>query len=138
MVAYSFKKQFSPRIVAGTKIGTIRAHRKRHAREGEALQLYQGMRTKHCAKIIPDPVCICIVNVGIMVGRDCITNILIGDGLDFAVDPGHHDYFARLDGFDNASDMSTFWRQEHSVGTFEGVWVRWAEIPVPLLVRALT
>lgn len=51
MVAYSFKRQFGPPILAGTKGGTIRNDRKRHARPGEELQLYHGMRTKSCTLI---------------------------------------------------------------------------------------
>ena len=38
MVAYSFKQQFAPAILSGAKCQTIRADRKRHAREGEAVQ----------------------------------------------------------------------------------------------------
>jgi len=51
MVAYSFKAQFREPILAGTKRQTIRADRKRHARLGEALQLYTGMRTRQCKLI---------------------------------------------------------------------------------------
>ena len=57
MVALSFKAQFAPPIVAGIKRQTVRAGRKRPPRAGERLQLYVGMRTKHCRKIIPDPIC---------------------------------------------------------------------------------
>ena len=48
MVAYSFKRRFREPILAGSKQQTIRADRKRHARRGEALQLYTGMRTTQC------------------------------------------------------------------------------------------
>lgn len=58
MVAYSFKAQFVEPIRAGLglptepqirpKRQTIRADRKRHARPGEELQLYRGMRTRQC------------------------------------------------------------------------------------------
>jgi hypothetical protein len=49
VVAYSFRQQFRPPILAGTKRQTIRADRKRHARPGEQLQLYTGMRTRQQA-----------------------------------------------------------------------------------------
>ncbi|MEJ0016825.1 MAG: ASCH domain-containing protein [Acetobacteraceae bacterium] len=49
MVAYSFKRDFAAPILAGIKRQTIRADRRRHARPGEVLQLYTGMRTKHAA-----------------------------------------------------------------------------------------
>jgi hypothetical protein len=49
MVAYSFKPRFEMPIVTLRKTGTIRAHgRRRHARPGERLQLYTGMRTRSC------------------------------------------------------------------------------------------
>lgn len=58
MVAYSFKSGFVPAIRARTKRQTIRLPRPRHARPGEMLQTYCGMRTKSCFRIIPDPRCI--------------------------------------------------------------------------------
>lgn len=62
MVAYSFQAMFCPPIVDRIKRQTIRAlGARRHAREGEDVQLYRGMRTKHCAKIIPDVRCLGIV-----------------------------------------------------------------------------
>lgn len=61
MVAYSFRQRFVAPIQVGLgtiehipgteyapKRQTIRANRKRHARPGEELQLYCGMRTKGC------------------------------------------------------------------------------------------
>ena len=58
MVAYSFNKQFIEPIRLGIKTQTIRAHgKRRHAQMGDALQLYSGMRTAHCVRIIEDTVC---------------------------------------------------------------------------------
>ncbi|MFK5597639.1 hypothetical protein ACFZ8E_11600 [Methylobacterium sp. HMF5984] len=54
MVAYSFKARFAAPILAGTKAQTIpaeRTGRSRHARPGEQLQLFSGMRTKHCLRL---------------------------------------------------------------------------------------
>lgn len=69
MVAYSFKRQFVAPIALGLGIacpngfapaaGVVRPKRhtmrstgkRRHARPGEGLQLYWGMRTKSCLKI---------------------------------------------------------------------------------------
>lgn len=48
MVAYSFHPRFVDAILGGTKRQTIRMHRRRHARPGEEMQLYAGMRTRHC------------------------------------------------------------------------------------------
>lgn len=46
MVAYSFKPSFIADIQAKVKRQTIRLPRKRHARPGEALQLFTGPRMK--------------------------------------------------------------------------------------------
>jgi hypothetical protein len=49
MVAYSFQPMFELPIVLGTKRQTIRAAgKRRHARAGDTLQLYLGMRTPRC------------------------------------------------------------------------------------------
>lgn len=63
-VAYSFQQQFAEPILAGTKGGTIRAQRsgRGHARPGEELQLYTGMRTKHCRLICRKP-CIAVTRI---------------------------------------------------------------------------
>ena len=61
MVAYNFKPQFVPLIETGAKQQTIRSPRKRHTQPGEAMQLYTGMRTKACRKLVtPDPLCISV------------------------------------------------------------------------------
>lgn len=46
MVAYNFQARFAAAIEAGEKAITIRSiGRRRHARNGERLQLYTGQRT---------------------------------------------------------------------------------------------
>lgn len=59
MVAYSFRAHFEAPIRAGTKAQTIRADRARHARAGEELQLYTGMRTQHC-RLIGRAICMAV------------------------------------------------------------------------------
>lgn len=68
MVAYSFKRRFAEPILAGAKRQTIRADRRRHARPGEELQLYTGMRTKSC-RLIARRTCVDIQRV-ILVFRE--------------------------------------------------------------------
>ncbi|MBD2107408.1 hypothetical protein [Nodosilinea sp. FACHB-13] len=49
MVAYNFKPQFAGPVERGEKTQTIRrTGKRRHARPGDTLQLYTGMRTKSC------------------------------------------------------------------------------------------
>lgn len=137
MVAYSFQAQFVAPIVTRTKRQTVRAIRKRNPREGERLQLYVGMRTKACRKIIPDPVCTGWELVRIAV--DPAHPAIIA-----AIRVGAHDLnaveierFARFDGFAAAPSggapytarraMGAFWLQHHGAGMFEGVVIRWED-----------
>ena len=152
MVAYSFKRRFvdpiraglripsaldnQPVIVEGNKFRfnsmscfpkrqTIRADRKRHARPGEELQLYCGMRTKGCFLI------------GRARCRDVLRIIITfsdGSRSCIATDKGAYqgaglDEFARRDGFNNWADMIEFWHREHrddfEAGTFIGILIRW-------------
>ncbi|WP_292672606.1 hypothetical protein [Mesorhizobium sp.] len=67
MVAYSFKTMFGPQVSALMKRQTVRADRKRHARPGEPVQLYQGMRTRNCVKLVdPDPICVRVRPIAIV------------------------------------------------------------------------
>lgn len=141
MVAYSFQARFAECIVSGhpvtgvIKRQTIRANRRRHARPGEALQLYVGMRTKACRKIIPDPVCVAVKPIRIGFQSRTITfddgGILLG---------GACDDFARDDGFLDLEDMAAFWRAQHGAdvdkpyGPFglvgwAGYLIRWETTP---------
>lgn len=59
MVAYSFHPLFGTKIAKLQKRQTCRPDRKRHAKPGENIQLYTGMRTKACRKVLsPDPICV--------------------------------------------------------------------------------
>lgn len=141
MVAYGFKKFFAPQIEDGSKTHTIRGHRRRHAHVGEPVQLFTGLRTRHCVKIIADPVCIDVVPIVIM------SSDLLSAGIAYIeIDgrPLHRDEiepFAISDGFDPArlaglapasligetarETMGRFWRYENPGSRFEGVIIRW-------------
>ena len=130
MVAYSFKSMFAAPIEARVKCQTIRTDRRRHARQGERLQLFVGMRTKLCRKIIPDPVCISVEPITIEVGLIGIGVIEVnGKRLD-AQDAGR---LAVADGFwteagDTAlQNMARFWLDNHGPGLFTGVIIRWGD-----------
>ena len=123
MVAYSFRQIFRSPILAGTKRQTIRSDRKRHARPGEEVQLYTGMRTRQCA-IIGRAVCESVRPVWIGVDDDWID-----DGLAIRVETVDLDRFAQADGFADWSEMRAFWRAEHpGVPVFSGVLIRWGAL----------
>jgi hypothetical protein len=126
MVAYSFQKQFVAPILAGTKTHTVRADRKRHARPGEELQLYSGMRTQHC-KLIMRARCIDVKPIVIVPKRGLGAFVTIGREFP-GITP---DDFARSDGFRCWADLCDFWDKHHpGVDEFSGVIIFWSS-PAP-------
>lgn len=122
MVAYNFQSRFIPAIRSGLKRHTIRAERggrSRHARPGELVQLYQGLRTKS-ARLIAEPVCEEVWPVSLeLAGRVTV-------GIETQRDL---DAFAVADGFRDWDDLAAFWRKQHpGVVVFSGVIIRWMPI----------
>ena len=118
MVAYNFKKQFAPLIKSGTKQQTIRAPRKtRHAIAGEPIQLYTGMRTKACSKLIdPDPTCRAVLPISI-------------DGMEVLIDgvplmDKELEQLAIADGFNSLDELVDFFKDRMP---FEGVLIAWGD-----------
>jgi hypothetical protein len=102
---------------------TIRAvGLRRHARPGETLQLYHGMRTRQCFKI-GEARCVEVAPILIHVdAEDPWLGVQVGDNAGTLAD----DEFARADGFGSVEDMWLFWRQEHpGVRDFKGMLIRW-------------
>lgn len=140
MVAYSFKARFidpirvglgllkacPPDAVPRPKRQTIRAiGKRRHARPGETLQLYSGMRTRSCQKI-GDARCSEVRDIHIAFGtaRDVIR--IYGDTLIQIDDIHDLDRFAADDGFKSWDAMLAFWSDEHpGVRDFHGVIIKW-------------
>lgn len=143
MVAYSFKPFFAPQIEGLTKLQTVRANRKRHARPGEPVQLFTGMRTRSCRKLVdPDPICrevLPIVIVTTSMLEDIIGSISVAG---VPLNRAEIEAFAIADGFgiEHIGDtlfkqtgrrgsarcnMGLFWEAEHGFGRFEGVLVKW-------------
>jgi hypothetical protein len=125
MVAYSFNPRFIEPIRQGIKTQTIRAHGlRRHARPGELLQLYSGMRTAHCRRILPDTPCLTLMQVEITFRKGEIARA-VTDGVPVR----DLDAFALRDGFADAVDMWAFWRDHHPEAMaegFRGVLIEWA------------
>jgi hypothetical protein len=148
LVAYSFNKRFIEpiRVGLGIKVQTlvapapkrqtIRAFgKRRHARPGETLQLYSGMRTKQCQSI---GVARCTGVDGILLKWSEWRSFLTFDLVE--TDPGRWrrvgatkpiedlDLFARGDGFTDFDDMARFWQDNHGPATFEGALILWEPI----------
>lgn len=125
MVAYSFKSRFAVAIREGWKTQTIRKGRARHARPGEMLQLFTGMRTAHCQRICPDVRCTEVMRIVISFDDEGEIERIATDGVPVR----DLDAFAIQDGFIDASDMARFWRSEHGGldgMEFIGVVIEWA------------
>lgn len=141
MVAYSFPKCFIDPILSGRKAQTIRGDRRRHARPGEELQLYSGMRTRSC-RLIGRATCRDIRPFKISVTAVPFHwRVQIGEpaqelywcGLPPEYDgpwaPGEG--FAQADGFRSERHFWIHWRQfcadEPVVDTLFGWLIRWSD-----------
>ena len=119
MVAYNFKQQFVPLIETGAKQQTIRLPRKRHTKPGEAMQLYTGMRTKACRKLVtPDPLCLSVEPLlmhdalGIKLNDRWLTKEALTQ-------------LALADGFASWDECLHFFNTVHGL-PFQGVLIKWA------------
>ncbi len=138
MVAYSFKRRFVSAIKLGLggsvtigpdedpfmrpKRQTIRAvGKRRHARAGETLQLYHGMRSSDCFKI-GEARCTKVSEIRLYIHSEWIeikgeSELRKGKQLDA---------FARDGGFEDWAAMRAF--EEHGskqLGPFVGLLIQW-------------
>jgi hypothetical protein len=121
VVAYSFKKHFADPICAGTKAQTIRSDRARHARPGEQVQLYTGMRTKNC-RLIGRAECVAVNPIRIDFAREVITIGACGK----IAGTTNLNRFAVMDGFEDFLAMRDFWRENHDISKpWEGIIIEW-------------
>lgn len=130
MVALNFMKQFADEVEDGRKCRSIRAPRKngRNPKPGDTLQLYTGMRSPSCRKLM-DAKCVRVREVEIT-GVNILLDgrpLFAGDAPAYAggVDPEQYDGdFARADGFDSFGDMADFFQKTHGL-PFKGLLIEW-------------
>lgn len=118
MVAYNFQKQFADKVASGEKRQTIRANGKRtHAKEGDIIQLYTGLRTKACRKLGE---AVCKGTTEIFIDEHNVTSpcgtrpFILGDD------------FAKRDGFKDKQDMIDWFRKTHGL-PFKGTLIVWEQ-----------
>lgn len=131
MVAYSFKPQFEAALRSGDKAQTIRAlGKRRHARPGEMVQVYIGMRTANC-RLLFQSECVEVVPITLdkseptgqfIMGKPLWDVILNGSAL--SIDEIHQ--LALADGFPNRHAFYQFFEDRLP---FEGVLIRWKTPP---------
>ena len=120
MVAYNFQARFVDQIVSGEKRQTIRPiGKRRHAEPGDRLQLYTGMRTKACRKLVePDPVC---VEASVIVLHE--TEVFMPEHM-LETTVSALNGIARADGFKHWQEMCDWFADTHGL-PFEGVLIKW-------------
>jgi hypothetical protein len=122
MVAYNFQDRFADDVASGRKRQTIRANSKRrHARPGETVQLYNGLRRTTC-RLLRLGTCLstfrCRITASdVFLGRERIHNV---------------DDFARADGFADFAAMKEWFAETHGL-PFNGVLIIWEPKPMPPL-----
>jgi hypothetical protein len=126
VVAYSFRKQFALPILDGSKRQTIRSERVRgHAKPGDRVQLYTGMRTRYC-RLLGTAFCASASQITIDFAGQHI-RYQFGRGVT-TVFPGGLDAFANNDGFADWAAMHAFWTKHHpGLEVFDGVLIRWTD-----------
>ncbi len=141
MVAYSFAPAFAPQVSLLDKLQTVRRQRARHARPGEPIQLYCGMRTASCRKLLTvDPVCVRVDDIVIAVTDLIEPKIASIEINGISLHRDEIEEFARADGFaperinglaidlvgkTARENMGLFWRARHGLGFFSGNVIHW-------------
>ena len=118
MVAYSFKAEFAPLVESGKKVHTIRNARKNgHVELGQKVQLYTGLRTKNCRKLVEtDPVCWQVFEIDIYQSQNVYINEIVLNRKEVEV-------LALGDGFDDVQSFFDFF------GEYQPRWlICWAEV----------
>lgn len=109
MVAYSFMRRFADLVESDTKPHTIRDNNRngRHAKDGDDLQLYTGMRTKSCRKL-RDAKCVGVYEIDIQYPH---VRILISVGW-LKLSRGEINQLAIGDGFDSVDDFFDYFKEK--------------------------
>jgi hypothetical protein len=116
----NFKPQFADAVQAGTKLQTIRGHRKdgKRIQRGDTLKLYTGLRTR-ATRLLREAPCELALSIRIDLQYDEV--VIDGTKLDFE----QRRDFARADGFTGWPQMRQWFRDEYQVHEFDGYLVKW-------------
>jgi hypothetical protein len=127
MVAYNFSAQFANDVEVGLKAQTIRREGKRNPPEvGDELQLYTGMRTKHC-RLLRNSICSKVTPIKILpkFGEIHIQASTRIHWLIFDSDKSLN-ALARHDGFHSYKELFDYFEsQVDDNGVFKGHLIEW-------------
>ena len=121
---FNFKQRFAPLVESGAKRQTIRGHRKdgKIPQPGDMAKLYTGLRTRQARLLKTAKVFECFqVHFDLERGQRAI----ISNGI--RLHPGEMNSFARLDGFEHATEMLDWFEETYKASEFDGFCVRWHE-----------
>lgn len=108
MVAYSFHDDFIAPILTGRKCSTIRPDgKRRHARAGEPVQLYVGMRTPECVRLLQAP---CTRAVPIEIHG---THVVAGGVRK--VNPDYYRTLAKIEGFSSFGNLQAWFERRYGL-----------------------
>lgn len=128
MPALNFKAQFADDVEHGVKRQTVRAPRKdgrAHAKVGDTLKLYTGMRTKQC-RLLGEATVTRIATILIEPTSMKLNGRQVYSSLSSRDDPPTDNEFAEADGFDSFMHMASWFDDIHGL-PFKGVVIYWDE-----------
>ena len=128
MPALNFKAQFAEAVEHGTKRQTVRAPRKDgrpHAKVGDTLKLYTGMRSKAC-RLLGQATVTSLCQVRIEACEMFVNGKRLPSAIYDRSCEQTDNEFAEADGFDRFMDMADWFRDTHGL-PFEGTVIRWSD-----------
>lgn len=130
MPLLGFRPRFADPILDGTKRQTIRAPRKDkrpHAREGQKLYLYTGLRTQHARKL-GEATCTGVDEVYMNFQRNAVT-VTSALGVRPILAFSNLDEFAQADGLADWADMKATFAEIHGERIeFWGSIIHWGKL----------
>lgn len=128
MPAFNFMKRFADDVRYGLKRQTVRADRKdgrAHARVGDTVKLYTGMRTKSC-ELLAVATVISVAKVRILPTCMSINGRVLPSSIHSRDCEQTDNEFAQADGFEGFMDMAEWFEKTHGL-PFDGTLIEWGE-----------
>ena len=128
MPALNFMRQFADAVRHGEKRQTVRAPRKDgrpHAKRGDTIRLYTGMRTKSC-ELLAEATVTRVVAIRIEPTCMYLNGKMVPSAIYDRNCEQTDNAFAKADGFDSFMEMASWFDDVHGL-PFEGTVIHWDE-----------